>query len=128
VPFHHLPSSLPATLVNGGLSYRIGLSYRVGLCEDLPYHISAQDDTHDLSQLARGEGGSAIPDDKVEGKVEGKVDDDWERDPVHPRNWVRPEMASNYSRQLPSMRSYHQSEFLIPQFHARSRCILLLRR
>ncbi|OJA12253.1 hypothetical protein AZE42_04088 [Rhizopogon vesiculosus] len=47
-------------------------------------HISAQDDTNDFSQLARGEGGSAIPNEKVE----DKVDDDWERDPAHPRNWI----------------------------------------
>ncbi|KIJ70225.1 hypothetical protein HYDPIDRAFT_104912 [Hydnomerulius pinastri MD-312] len=33
-----------------------------------------------------GEGQSAIPDDKVEDEIEN-IEDDWEHDPINPRNW-----------------------------------------
>ena len=37
-------------------------------------------------QLVGGEGQSAIPEDKVEEKLENE-EDDWQHDPRNPRNW-----------------------------------------
>jgi hypothetical protein len=59
----------------------------VSFATSLP-HVPIQDDTNDLhpSQLAGSDGGSAIQADKVQNKFEDK-EDDWEHDPVNPRNW-----------------------------------------
>jgi hypothetical protein len=51
-------------------------------------HVLVQDDTNDLhpAQITGSEGGYAIPDDKLQDKIEDG-DDDWEHDPANPRNW-----------------------------------------
>jgi hypothetical protein len=50
--------------------------------------IQLEDDTNDLHSLplTGSEGGSAIQGEKIEDKIEVK-EDDWEHDPVNPRNW-----------------------------------------
>jgi hypothetical protein len=47
-----------------------------------------QGDKHDIPSPQLPSSGGAIPDDMIEDKIEDKDDhDDWEHDPVNPRNW-----------------------------------------
>jgi len=52
-------------------------------------HVSGEQPTVQaapVSQGTCGEGESAIPADKVEEKIEAR-EEDWEHDPINPRNW-----------------------------------------
>ncbi|KAJ8597731.1 multidrug resistance protein 4 [Rhizopogon salebrosus TDB-379] len=60
----------------------------VSLATSHTHVLIAQDDKHDIRSPQLPSSGGAIPDDMVEDKIEDKdAHDDWEHDPINPRNW-----------------------------------------